>query len=1677
MIITSFDIEVTKVFNGGGKPSCCFLIGAKRNDSEEIKLFDNVLSFREYAKNSVCVGFNVIDYDFVMMSIAYIMQVEMGTKKEFISQVLYLFNDIIINTGDFFKPCKPDSKLIIIGSIFQQLAILEDYFKTLTRGQLEDCLAVYDGDLIDKKECLNLICQLFTHHSIKKQHPVYNVGELLNEKGRLKSECTRFYELRDIPNLRSGSLKVRSLQSGDREYLETKILEFNKDLVFELDELENYARADIRATENLALKYQSSISACLTMLDEFNITKQVLYLSPVQISRIVWSKGDNINPEVYKSRIKFDKEGNRINPQFYKDWFDSTTKFLKSNTFRIFNKDKSKLVMEFELSDNDGGLHFSRVNTVLEEDCNGYVIDFDYKSLYPYCMVSDACPIFNNSGKQTLINSLRLRDEKKQAGDIGEQAYKLFNNSTYGLLTYLCKNKGGLTTTLKEYEHIGNYVTVLAQEAILKFISYLGDNFTDIKITNVNTDGVFCKISGVSKEEITAVIENFNKNKQAISPINMTFYKKIIVLNTNNYLKIDSVGNHVVKGNSFLSHKVNRKQGIKFPVLLNFADILKEFLQICQSDGIQLDDFHVLDYIKSCNKLTTEPLFFSNGQGTRELYGKFLSTNPLKSGSFNSKNFSYTGGLIDNDQLIKDVLYSFFLNFFSYDSEGLKDSFEQGCVYSSVLFGSDFTRQSSLKDHTNINKPHIFCGKLITLLSNNFKFNTSGMFSKLKDTDKVDPLSLIKRLTAGKVEQLTSIYMKSLTPKVIDLDFKNYNLKDIREECIKDIMNIKEVNPSLIIYGEWFAEFNASSNKGNGIHLVVRDGVSRIKDFREFLCKYDTYIDKDRIGGNITLYASSNEHLFKLGRELVTINNLAYLSSYTKLFVKRFITDKQKDVEGGSDLIIKRFSEARGQLSDFIDIYAGKTQDESLQKTLRYLLQNCGVEFSERYQNWVEELVVIRNMYYHVLSRYHISDNEMSQLLYNFLIKLCVECKKTGAMSNNFQIAQVTSVCEFYANNWKGYTSSITKLNDKDIAYEALGLKDNKLDFTNNGDILLTLFEAVDNQDKNITETVNRIDILSETKENLYYNSPTGEGKTQSIIQQILVLKYRYDYDLYPHKTTVLYIAPTKLELENFVQRIKQYDNSIKWYNFTSETKRDSVPFDYKDEGTIPDVIIMTSAYLGMRLQNNLRTFLIEREGKIISIIDEFDKSIEFCLAKEVIKEPVKIKNNVLTSNDKDLIDVMFGSDSDQVYNVKSLIDSLSCNIRCSKYQGYISSDNRGSCFTLERCITDSEHLYYVSGDFTQSSVHLGELEKDTFYTNTVAPICEKRPIDLLKGEVICDLDECKVVKLDASEYKNIPLLKSKYVLKYISNCYISKVIRCKSEAKYKFIFNTSEGKQNKPCGTYTINFLYTETLAKLINHSKKTVGLSATDTLFLKDNILDKFDFKSKFFIKSDRLIDDITVLLHYNSSIDKDQNSQAFVGNNTVKLNDDRINFFDRSGVVMKKSDTLKKENDLYQIYVLRGGDNHIKVLEDDDGMITLPNGLQDEDYGLSVNTFSKSIISRAITLNFKTLNIVLGNTGVCDDIKFFYYLEKFNVTDRKSFYSTYFTIFNREIIKNNVIQSTGRILRGFKINNSDNYDTSGRLIHIYTDEIYNYSLIDILNNIKLRSGKNLQIITKNG
>jgi hypothetical protein len=221
----------------------------------------------------------------------------------------------------------------------------------------------------------------------------------------------------------------------------------------------------------------------------------------------------------------------------YNEWMNSRDSFSKE--FVAFSKNKEKSI---KISVGVGGIHNILKNKIYESDDEYDLIDIDIESLYPTFILELHCFRFKEleetySDFKTLRVTESKPNVKKYKGTDKEQYWKdedsFYKVILNGLSGHLDQEHSPLYNNIgaMKMRCMGQLVLLTITETLLQ---------ENIEVIQINTDGLTVKIHKSKIDWFKSVVSNSEKEFNV--KFEYGYYKKMVLLNVNSYLAIDTDG-------------------------------------------------------------------------------------------------------------------------------------------------------------------------------------------------------------------------------------------------------------------------------------------------------------------------------------------------------------------------------------------------------------------------------------------------------------------------------------------------------------------------------------------------------------------------------------------------------------------------------------------------------------------------------------------------------------------------------------------------------------------------------------------------------------------------------------------------------------------------------------------------------------------------------------------------------------------------------------------------------------------------------------------------------------------------------------------------------------------------------------------------------------------------------
>jgi len=186
-----------------------------------------------------------------------------------------------------------------------------------------------------------------------------------------------------------------------------------------------------------------------------------------------------------------------------------------------------------------GGIHAAIPNYFFEQNGTRRIINKDVASYYPHLMTLCGYTSRNIPSPETFSNVLETRMKAKASGDKATaNALKLVVNTTYGAM-------------LNQYNDLydplmGRSVCITGQLFLMELAQHLYRDIPDLKIVQLNTDGIMVECSEEQLNEIDEICDEWQARTGF--ELETDSVAKIAQKDVNNYIEVQADGTHKSKG-------------------------------------------------------------------------------------------------------------------------------------------------------------------------------------------------------------------------------------------------------------------------------------------------------------------------------------------------------------------------------------------------------------------------------------------------------------------------------------------------------------------------------------------------------------------------------------------------------------------------------------------------------------------------------------------------------------------------------------------------------------------------------------------------------------------------------------------------------------------------------------------------------------------------------------------------------------------------------------------------------------------------------------------------------------------------------------------------------------------------------------------------------------------------
>lgn len=256
-----------------------------------------------------------------------------------------------------------------------------------------------------------------------------------------------------------------------------------------------------------------------------------------------------------------------------------------------------------------GGIHAAIPNYFFEEHGSRVIRNKDVASYYPHLMTLCGYTSRNIPSAETFENVLETRMKAKASGDKATaNALKLVVNTTYGAL-------------LNQYNDLfdplmGRSVCVTGQLFLLELAEHLYADIPDLKIVQLNTDGIMLECDKKYLEDVDAICDEWQQRTGF--ELETDSVAKIAQKDVNNYIEVQPSGDvkekggYLVKGISNVgAWKINNSccivatalrehfvNGVPVEETINNCNDIFQFQIIAKAGAKYREAYHIVDGVK-----------------------------------------------------------------------------------------------------------------------------------------------------------------------------------------------------------------------------------------------------------------------------------------------------------------------------------------------------------------------------------------------------------------------------------------------------------------------------------------------------------------------------------------------------------------------------------------------------------------------------------------------------------------------------------------------------------------------------------------------------------------------------------------------------------------------------------------------------------------------------------------------------------------------------------------------------------------------------------------------------------------------------------------------------------------------------------------------------------------------
>lgn len=351
---------------------------------------------------------------------------------------------------------------------------------------------------------------------------------------------------------RKTSLKALEISMNFPNVMEMPIEHTKEDITLEeVKDILEYNMNDVLATFEFYKKSREKIDLRKTLKQTYDIPCLNWSDSKIGEQLILKLYCDKTNFDVWEVKQQRTFINNIIVGDIIFNYIKFNSKEFTNllNKLRTINITKTKGAFEesvvykgFKYDLGQGGIHGCVKPGVYESDDDYIIIDADVASLYPNIAIKNGLFI-EHLGKEFIdIYDNDIVKKRLQAKKDGEtaiaDALKLSANSVYGksndVNSFLYDPKYTMATTIN-----GQLMLCMLAEMLV-------DNIVNLKVLQINTDGITVKIPRL----LEPVYNEICKEWQRITNLELEYvnYSKMVIRDVNNYLAVSEKGKVKYKG-------------------------------------------------------------------------------------------------------------------------------------------------------------------------------------------------------------------------------------------------------------------------------------------------------------------------------------------------------------------------------------------------------------------------------------------------------------------------------------------------------------------------------------------------------------------------------------------------------------------------------------------------------------------------------------------------------------------------------------------------------------------------------------------------------------------------------------------------------------------------------------------------------------------------------------------------------------------------------------------------------------------------------------------------------------------------------------------------------------------------------------------------------------------------